>query len=389
MRTKRIILLLIFTSFLQKISAQERISEPVADYQSLQLYEEANWKELLEYGKNTINAGTDFPLLRLRTGYAAFRLGNYSQSLLHYQQVLDNYPDNETALYYVYLNHLYLNNTVMARYYADGFSEETAKELNIKPFRLSAVQVEYSYKMPQTTTRGVAQYGRAGLHLQLGNHIELQQSVAFFNQRISETNFTSVTDNTNIAIQQKEYYAKLLASVGKNWVLIGGFHYQYSPFNNLIYKNTVAFGGIRYYTPYAHFQAMAHVATLANKQFTQFDGTVTAYPLGNTNLYSITRVSYGNQLTLTQLAGVKVVKGLWAEANVTLGSYDILLENDALYIYNDIDTKQLKAGGSLYASLSKNLTLSLNYTFEQKLKIYTTTTSFYQHSLNSGLSWSF
>ena len=228
-----------------------------------------------------------------------------------------------------------------------------------------------------------------GIHLQLGKHIELQQSAAFFNQRISEANFTLVTDNTNIAIQQKEYYAKLLASVGKNLVLIGGFHYQYSPFNNLIYKNTVAFGGIKYYTPYAHFQAMAHVATLANKQFTQFDGMVTAYPFGNTNLYSITRVSYGNQLTLTQMVGVKVVKGLWAEANVTLGSYDILLENDGLYIYNDVDTKQLKASGSIYASLSKNLTLSLNYTFEQKLKIYTTATSFYQHSLNSGLSWSF
>jgi hypothetical protein len=89
------------------------------------------------------------------------------------------------------------------------------------------------------------------------------------------------------------------------------------------------------------------------------------------------------------MAGFKAIKGLWAEANVTLGSYDILLDNDALYIYNDIDTKQLKAGGSIYASLSKNLTLSLNYTFEQKLKIYTTATSFYQHSFNSGLSWSF
>lgn len=389
MLTKRIILLLIFSSFLQKLMAQERISEPVADYQSLQLYNDANWKGLLEYGKNTITAGTDFPLLRIRTGYAAFRLGNYSQSLLHYQQVLDHYPDNETVLYYVYLNHLYLNNTVMARYYSAGFSKKTQKELKIIPFRLSAVQVEYSYKMPQIAVRGNAQYGRAGITLQVGKHIELQQSASFFNQRISETNFTSVTDNTNIAIQQKEYYAKLLASVGKNVVLIGGFHYQYLPFNNLIYKNTVAFGGVKYYTPYAHFQAMAYVATLANKQFTQFDGTVTAYPFGNTNLYSITRISYGNQLTLTQMAGVRLIKGLWAEANATLGSYDILLENDGLYIYNDIDTKQLKAGGSIYASLSKNLTLSLNYTFEQKLKIYTTATSFYQHSLNSGLSWSF
>jgi hypothetical protein len=125
MLTKRIILLLTFSSFLQRLIAQERISEPVADYQSLQLYNEEKWKDLLEYGKNTITSGTDFSLLRMRTGYAAFRLHNYSQSLLHYQQVLDQYPENETALYYVYLNHLYLNNTVMARYYSEGFSEKT------------------------------------------------------------------------------------------------------------------------------------------------------------------------------------------------------------------------------------------------------------------------
>ena len=64
-------------------------------------------------------------------------------------------------------------------------------------------------------------------------------------------------------------------------------------------------------------------------------------------------------------------------------------DNDALYVYNDIDQKEMKAGGSIYASLSKKLQLTLNYIFEKKLKYKTVSNHFYQHSITGGLTWKF
>ncbi|WP_204268173.1 hypothetical protein, partial [Escherichia coli] len=63
---------------------------------SYALYEKSAWKELLLYGKEAITAKQDFKLLRLRLGYAAFMLGNYSEALNQYQQVLKNDSYNTT-----------------------------------------------------------------------------------------------------------------------------------------------------------------------------------------------------------------------------------------------------------------------------------------------------
>lgn len=84
-----------------------------------------------------------------------------------------------------------------------------------------------------------------------------------------------------------------------------------------------------------------------------------------------------------------MAKNIWLEGYITFGKFTNLLENDALYVYNDIDEKQFKTGGSLYAQISKKFMLSLSYTFNQKLKYNTINKYFYQHSITGGLTWKF
>ena len=93
--------------------------------------------------------------------------------------------------------------------------------------------------------------------------------------------------------------------------------------------------------------------------------------------------------TISQVAGFNVTKNTWLEGNVTLGNYNNLLDNDALYVYNDIDQKRLKVGGSIYALISKQILLTFNYTFDQKLKYHTANQNFNQHSITGGLTWKF
>lgn len=390
MYSKRL-LILVFCGLLYLNSrAQENETVAAVDLHSLNLYNTAQWKTLMAYGKEKISAGIDFPLLRMRTGYAAFMTGNFSESLLQYKKVLDADPENSIALYYVYLDNLYLNNIPAARFYAAKLPAETKVSEKIAKIKLAAVEGEFSYKIPSDTFRKNAQYYRVGFNVQLGYRLELQQSVAFYNQLINEPKLPVAFNNRQrIDIREKQYYGKLIFAASGKVTLLGGFHYIYTPFNNIVYNNTIVFAGIKYATPFVHFKIMADFGNFADSTFNQYDATVSLFPLGNTKLYSITRAAYGDDFTVSQILGYGVTKNIWLEGNVTFGKFNNLLENDALYVFNDIDRKQFKAGASLYALVSKKLLLSVNYTFEQKLKYQTPHTTFYQNSINAGLSWKF
>ena len=369
--------------------AQESKSLSEVDIYSLQLYNASDWKGLLQYGKEQIALHVEFPLLRMRTGYAAYMLGNFSQSLIHYTKVFEDDRENNIALYYVYLNHLYLNNTSASRYYAGRLPQETKTSEKISSTKISGVNGEYSYKIPDEASRGNATYGRIGLNTQVGYRTEVQVSGALFNQHLSEPALTGVVNNRNINNNQKEFYSKFTFAATGSVSLLAGYHYIYTPFNNLIYNNHLVFTGIRITSPYVHTKFMAAFGNMTNKTYNQYDLTISTFPLGNTNLYTISRAAYGDALTYSQVAGYRVAKPLWLEGNITLGRYNNLLENDALYVFNDIDSKRFKIGGSAYIAITPKSLLSFNYTFDQKLRYGTTGNYFNQHSLNTALSWKF
>jgi tetratricopeptide (TPR) repeat protein len=389
MRSKSIILILIVCMYYTMLPAQTKPGKEAADENSLRLYNAQNWSELLKYGNSTIASGIDFPLLRMRTGYAALALGRYSRSLIHYEKTYKRDHDNQFALYYTYLNNVYLNNITSARYYAGKMPKSTRAYENIKWFKVSSVNMTYSYKLPSINIRGNGQFGSMGVNVQLGYRLEIQQMIGFFNQTINESNFLYVTNSSSIAIAQKEYYAKIIFACSGRVSLTGGYHYIYTPFNNYTFNNNIGFAGIKYAGPYMHLEGILHNGKLSDSTFNQYDIKVTSYPLGNTRLYTITRGSYVKEYTLTQILGVKISKNIWLEGNTTLGAYKILLDNDGMYLFNDVDTKKFKAGMSTYILLTKKIMFSFNYNFEKKLRYGTTSDYFYQHSLTTGLLWNF
>jgi hypothetical protein len=388
MFAKRLIFTFLIYIFTQSICfSQQKNIEADAETHSLQLFNNANWEELLQYGKETIKNGTDFSLLRMRMGYAAFMMGNYSQSFKYYKAVYTAEPNNNTALYYCYLNNLYLNNTAATRFYASKLDEYTKNIEHLKPIKISEIGLEYSFKAPNITERGNAQYALLNINTQVGYKLELQQGFASYNQIINEPKFIYVTDNNKINISQKEYFAKLIYTPIAKLNIIGGFHYVYTPFNNFKYGNNIAFGGVKFATPYIHLQGLAHIANVTDIKYNQFDVAINTYPTGNLNLYTISKAMFGNNTVFKQVLGTKVMKNTWLEGNITLGEYETLIDNDGLYLVNDIDTKKFKAGASIYTFLHKKFLLSLNYNLEQKQKYQTTNNNFNQHSSTINLKW--
>lgn len=369
--------------------AQEIRNEEEAATESARLYNEKKWKELMVFGKTTLDAGIDFPLLRMRTGYAAFVLGNYGESLKQYEFVYKKDPENKTALYYSYLNNVYLNNSSAARYYGSKMPEETQTAEKLKATKLSGANLEFSYKIPDQTVRGNAQYFKAGVQAELGYRLQWQNAFAMYNQTIDEPLLTAVNNNHNIKIAQKEYYTKLSFAATSHISIIGGFHYLYTPFNNFIYNNYIGFGGVKLTSPFVHIQGLVQLGRIRDSSYQQVDAVISFYPMGNTKLYTITRGGFSKETAFTQVVGYRILKKIWLEGNITIGKYNKLLGNDALYVYDDIDTKKLRAGASIYAIAGKNTTVIINYNFDQKSFYGRPNINFNQQSITGGLQWNF
>lgn len=389
MQYQRIILAFAFIFICSELSSQESMEKGEADAESYRLYRENKWTELLTFGKKAMAKGMYSPFLGMRTGYAAFILGNYSESLKQYAKVYEQDVENKAALYYCYWNNIYLNNRVAARYYAQKMPEDMLSSEKIQRNRLSGVNLEYSYKSTDAQSRGDAQYVKVGVIHELGYRFHWENAVALYGQTISEPLFSLVSNNSSIRINQKEYYTRLQYAASEKLSLIAGGHYLYTPFNNYIYNNYVGFTGIKLANPYVHIQALAQVGRIRDSIYQQLDAVISLYPLGHSGLYVITRGAMAKQSALTQIAGVKLLNKIWLEGNITIGNYSKLLGNDAQYIYDDIDVKKLRAGGSLYYLFGKTLTMQLHYIIDKKELYGRPNANYYQYSITGGLQWKF
>ncbi|MBL0356748.1 MAG: hypothetical protein IPP72_07525 [Chitinophagaceae bacterium] len=388
--------LITITGFLlmgSSVFAQQRISYEEANTKSYELYEKGEWKTLLQYGKEYLSQQPDFILLRLRLGYAAFMLGNFSEALKQYDAALKKDSYNETAHYYSWLCRKYLNQSEQADAHLKYFSKEALQKEKLQPFAVTQIGTEISFKHTQLLPRGDGIYARIDLHTRLHPNINMYHAVALYNQTIAEPRLLAVINNNSIAINQKEYYNKTVVNLNKQWQLIGAYHYLYTPFNNYTYNNNIGLVGIKYNNYYFSIQADVVFGKMTDTSLQQFNAQLGLYPLGNLNIYSFSTSSLRSRngksaFYFKQVIGAKIMKALWLEGNATFGAFSNFMENDALYVYNAIDRNKFKAGATAYISLGSRLTAQLGYTFEQR-EIFQSTNTFNQHSITGGISCKF
>ncbi len=374
------------------LSAQTNMTFEEVNTKSYSLYEKGNWKELLQFGDNAIGSGQDFILLRLRLGYAAYMLNNFSISIKHYEAVIKEDSYNATAHYYLFLCKKYLNHEALADRHAKYLSEEVLKNENLNAFALTDVGLEVSYKQTDIKARENSLYARLDLGTRLGLNIHMVNALGMYNQVVRESKLTAVVNNNNIQVNQKEYYNKTLINVSNKVQLKAIYHFLNTPFNNFVYSNHVGGLGLTYFNHYYDISADANIAKLTDSTYYQYNVKLGLYPLGNLNFYSFstgilrTNSNTGTAFNIKQVIGFKLMKKTWVEVNGTFGEFNNLLENDALYVYNAIDKNTFKAGGTLYVTPTSNLVLTAGYTYEKR-ELYKTLLPFNQHSITGGLSW--
>src|ERR1700761_6172916 len=124
---KYVILMLIVLCGFQKLKAQDN-GFMVADSTSAALSKAGEWQKMINYGHQTLAAGTDFPGLRLRIAFAYFITNNYKEALAEYNRVLQKDAYNQTARYYAYYSANFLNNYLQASYNAGYLDKGTLRK---------------------------------------------------------------------------------------------------------------------------------------------------------------------------------------------------------------------------------------------------------------------
>lgn len=385
MRNQKYLIVFVFLLAVGSVSAQsdfQRTDSISTSYLTL-----GKWHELIDFGNERIVNGDDFPDLRLRIGYAAFQLQQYSLALQHYEKVLKANPYQQTALYYAYWSHIYLNQPKEAAYLITRVDGKSIDGMYIKPTALAKIGAETAIKFTDNLDRGDANFTRIYTQLRANYRLHVDFALLFYNQPI-------LLDR----ISQAGSYVKLSYMPIQNLSVIGVWNYLNTKLKFSSTASNHFLLGLKYVRPYYQMQADINLTRENSNNTDQSNFQIITYPFGNLNFYINNRVSYLNTVMNDGTAlhnviynptlGFKPLPQLWTEISGVFGKQYNYAEADGLYQYNGLDETKRRLAINAYYLLKKQLLLGLGYSLEMK-KDNTLNFNYLQHSINAGITWNF
>ncbi|WP_295721139.1 hypothetical protein [Mucilaginibacter sp.] len=368
----------------------------LADSTAEQLYNAGDWKQLIVFGNKSIADSLDFPGLRFKMGYAYMVTGNYKAAISQFTQVLNKDSFNSTARLYAYYCNTYLNNDLGASYHAAYLDKETLHSIKITALGLVDADAESGIKLPNNNQRDNGFFERIGISNRLGWRLQLEQSAISFNQNIFRSSYKDKDNNKDLlgkTDKQLEYFIKTQFAFNNYLAIVGSYHYIYTTYRSNINNSNLGLLGIKYTGRYIDLQGDINFGKLINKTLKQYNARMDFYPLGNLNLYTISRASVlnlsgANNFIYSQAIGFKVLNKTWIETLATFGNQDDYLDADGLYVYNSIDPTKFKCGETVFYQLSSHALLDLNYIYENKTDVYRAV-NYNQNSVTLGITWKF
>ncbi|UOE51234.1 hypothetical protein MTO98_09105 [Mucilaginibacter sp. SMC90] len=358
-----------------------------------QLYNAGNWKQLITFVNKSVIDSAESPALRFKVGYAYMLTGNYKAAISQFNRVLSTEPHNVTARLYNYYCNTYINNNSAAFYNASYVDRETLQGIKLSSLGVTDAVLESGIKLPANDERDNGFFERAGIGLRLSWRLQLDQSFIFFKQNIFRSGFIDYKNQVGKTDKQTEYYAKAKYSLAKNMSVLGAYHYLHTSYRSNIHQSNLGLLGIKYDTRYIDLQGDVNFGKLIDKTLKQYDVKLDFYPLGNLNLYTMSKASVlslsgTNSFIYNQLVGFKVMSKIWLETSATFGNQDDYLDADGLYVYNAIDPTKFKCGENVFYQLGRQVLLNLNYFYENKTDVYRAV-NYKQNSVTLGITWKF
>lgn len=390
MGTKSRYLILIFLLFGVSLNAQNNKDFNYTDSLTYSYYMSGNWDSLIKLGKEVIASDIDYKYLRQRIGYARFAQGNYSQAKYNFEKALEFDSFDQFSLEYLYYSFIFSGKEDYAGSIEKRLSSDLLKSLSVKPFRLvEGIDFEYSYKFAGTVSRSDPRFIRLGISTGIGFRLSLYQSVSRYNQEIStlQNGRSAGTSYT-----QPEYFVLLKWNPTEKLIFKGGYH-----FVNTISGATSTFGNMfvgAISTDFSWFSLEANGSVFDKGIENVYQtGVKTGFLFPGRSNFTLASSLSGlfhqnsRQLIFNQMAGIKLIKKVWLEGNVTFGNMQDYNDYGGLYIYNSYDPMVFRTGGTLIFYAWNKVSLWGNYAYEKKE--YYENNSFYynQFSFTGGIRW--
>ena len=440
MRINYIIILLLFFLISFSAVAQEKMSAPSVDNITYEQYLKKDWKALIKTGKESLKYDIDFYYLQVRMGIAYYELKRYPKAIKYFENAYSQNKSDELIQEYLYFSYVFSGRYEDARVLAGKFKRLLKEKLSISaehPF-ISAfyletkhdINEEYKY-IPQENeiVNQIAVLDQSYYNISLEHLIGDKVSIFHGYSNVGITNL--ITDNDielppvyeeNIA--QNEYYFSLKAQIARGMNLSGGFHFLHTkyyapdpdPFSagrwggmsNALYNyNENSFvGSLNLSKHFSIFKitAGASVANMnLNFQF-QPELTLRLYPLGNSILYTDSKVIYIIENTdstqtknpvFRQSIGINFMKYSWFEPAVTIGNMNNYTSFNAFIANNDVDVIKQKYEALLNFGFSKgkfNVFLKYQYNIKEntyEINDFETKKEYVNQSITGGIKWYF
>lgn len=357
------------------------------------------WAAVDSVGRLALAAGTDYPALRQRLGYAAARRQRPAEAVRHYERALgDNSADPVSRLGLTFA-WLALNQRETAAQRARPLSDSLRRALRLAPRLLARAEAEIGGQWATTADRAAASYGRLGLGSQLGGGWTLWQAASYYAQQVRVAvpepfprPFPEPPRPRWVAVRQFDYQALLTVPLPASLQGKIGYHYTGSRFHETRYPGHLGYAALRYVRPTWQLQAGLYAGRLTDTVRTQTDLQLTVLPLGNLRLHAFGRTSLvrtaGRSYPHLMLgAGGQLARRLWLEGYAGWGRVPVLADQDGAYVYNLLDPLRRRLGLGLLVPLPGGHWLTrLYYGAEARTQIQTLT--FYtQHTLTLAATW--
>lgn len=379
---KLLILLFLFFSLLSK--AQEKISYQQVDSLTYNYFLKGEWDNLVNISQNAIKQGIEFKYLYQRTGYAHFMRADYFACQAMYEKALKFDQSDPITLEYLYYCGLNTGSEGYSRYYAKELDVGLQKRLGIKNIiPVEQIDLEYNFKTNDATTRSDPYFYRLGIKTLLGYRLSLYQSVSYFGQTIDGSK-----------IKQPEYFALLRWSVTPKIQVKCAFHGTNTKISNYNYPAYLGFLALSSQIKRLNIEGNISVLALETTNVAQLGLQAGVVLPGRSFLYFTSSldemIEEGSARTVfSQSVGLKCLKNLWAEGNVTLGNLKNYRALNCQYIYNTLDPTFFRMGLAFFYNLDHHFALIGDFTYDQKE--FGASSNNKQHynqlSLSGGIKW--
>jgi len=400
-------LIIILTALSPVFSISQELTFRDYDEQSLVLYNNAEWKELIKLSDQAISDGIDYYYLRIRSGIACFESRRFEKAIVHLHQALAYYENDPVALEYLYASYLALNKTYEARAAYSRLPQSVKEKLKTTLPRKNNISAGFGPLLSNQMEKfsnidldgpddiyGETDIAQDGYYLDFGYGRAFGKGSGFYAAysliKLNMNKLVSIGDTLSVDDQypllQHQFYLSGNINLGKGFFLTPAVNVILDRYEKVMPQ--LAEDSLSYLFPLEKFSPLSFIAYLSvrkdfhivqtslfgsyanlndKKQF-QAGFQALVFPYGNLDLYFDTRIlnhhnDGKNNIIFEEKAGLRLFKPLWAEVNATFGQMENYYDKQAYVVYNVIDRIRLKAGAKAIIILNPRMTLTAEYIF--------------------------